>query len=321
MGLNHGFHAVEHPSFDLMISRRPVRVTVGSHSICRHPAPVRKMPLIAAPYRAHTGPVATRMIKTLNQLMPTLRYEPTGKWIRASHGGRPVLDTRSAVVVWEPMRATPIYAVPESDVLARLEVSALPARQPAESRPLFPDDPFIIHTAEGTVLDVEAGGELLPGAAFRFRDPDLTGYIEFDFLALDWLEEDEPLAAHARDPFHRVDIRSSSRHVRVEANGVLLAESTRPLVLFETMLPARFYLPVQDVHWEHLEATDSSSDCPYKGTANYWKLHGAGANIAWSYARPVSGAEALGGLVCFYNEHVDLIVDGRQQTRPQTPFN
>lgn len=252
------------------------------------------------------------MIKTLNQLLPQLRYEPTGKWIRASHGSVPVLDTRSAVVVWEPMRATPIYAVPESDVLARLAVSALPAQPPSGSRPLFPGDPFIVHTAEGTVL---------PGAAFRFRDPDLAGYIEFDFLALDWLEEDEPLAAHARDPFHRVDIRSSSRQVRVEANGAVLAESAHPLVLFETMLPARFYLPVRDVHWETLEATDSSSVCPYKGTANYWKLHGAGADIAWSYAHPVPGAESLGGLVCFYNERVDLFIDGQQQTRPRTPFN
>lgn len=264
--------------------------------------------------------MATRVLKTLNQILPELRYEPTAKWIRAFSKGSPVLDTKEAVLLWEPMRATPIYAVPSSDVLAELLKSSAQPQPVVGARMLFPDDAFLMHTANGTIWDVRVADQVLEGAAFSFTDPELADYVEFDFQAFDWFEEEELLFAHARDAFHRIDVRSSTRHVRVELNGVLLAETPTPEVLFETMLPPRYYLPHDSVVWDQLQPTASSSMCPYKGKANCWKARDTETEVAWSYAEPVRGMERLAGLVCFYNERVDLLIDGVVAPRPQTPF-
>lgn len=257
----------------------------------------------------------------MNQILPELRYEPTTKWIRAFSRGIAVLETREAILIWEPMRVTPIYAVPAADVLVPLVQSSAQPQQIGVPRMLFPDDAFLMHSTTGTVLDVLVAGQVLQGAAFRFADPELADFIEFDFQAIDWFEEEERLFAHARDAFHRIDVRSSSRDVRVELNGVLLAESRTPEILFETMLPARYYLPHDSVLWEHLQPTASSSMCPYKGKASYWKDRGTETEVAWSYAEPVRGMERIAGLVCFYNERVDLLIDGVLAPRPQTPFD
>ena len=232
-----------------------------------------------------------------------------------------MLDTREAILIWEPMRATPIYAVPASDVLVELVRSSAQAQHLETPRMLFPDDAFLIHTTTGTSLDVLVAEQILEGAAFSFTDPELADYVEFDFQAFDWFEEEEILFAHARDAFHRIDVRSSSRQVRVELNGVLLAETSTPEILFETMLPPRYYLPHDSVSWDQLQPTTSSSMCPYKGKAHYWKALDSKTDVAWSYAEPVRGMERLAGLVCFYNERVDLLIDGIATQRPRTPFD
>lgn len=279
-------------------------------------------PLDPRARRAHTGAVATRISHLINAALPELRYEPTTKRVRASLGGAPVLDSVSAVLLWEPRRVVPIYAVPESDVLAQLSVSAgAVAEVPAEAKVLTPEDAFALHTTEGTVLDVEVAGRTLPAAAFRLSDPGLPGIVAFDFRSFDWLEEDEPIDAHPRDPFKRVDVLASSRHVRVELEGMLLAESRHPRMLFETHVPTRYYVQPSEVAWDALVATNSSSKCPYKGTANYWAPASGGRDVAWSYANPLPEAAAIAGLVCFYNERTDYIVDGHRLPRPHTPFD
>lgn len=264
--------------------------------------------------------MATRVQETLNQILPHLRYEPTSKWIRAQSGGLAVVNTRRALLLWEPMRATPVYAVPVNDVTAQLIKSSLSSHVFDGSRLLFPHDAFLLHSTDGEVLDILVADQLFEGAAFSFADPDLNGYIELDFEAFEWFEEDELLFAHARDPFHRIDVRSSSREVRVEFNGVILAETSTPEVLFETRLPERYYVPRYAVNWDELEPTASVSYCPYKGRANYWKAHGTEIEVAWSYDEPVRGLERLAGLVCFYNERVDLFVDTLAMVRPASPF-
>jgi uncharacterized protein (DUF427 family) len=137
-----------------------------------------------------------------------------------------------------------------------------------------------------------------------------------------WFAEDEPLVAHARDPQKRVDVAPSSRHVRVELDGQLLAESTRPLLLFETILPVRYYLPPEDVQVE-LVPTKTVSVCPYKGVARWWSAR-IGERVAddlvWSYPSPIAENPRIAGLLCFLNERVDLVVDGERWERPVTPW-
>jgi uncharacterized protein (DUF427 family) len=142
----------------------------------------------------------------------------------------------------------------------------------------------------------------------RFDDPDLAGLVFVPFDAADkWLEEEEVMLGHARDPFARIDVRQSSRHVRVEKGGKLLAESDRPVLLFETGLTTRYYLPREDVVAE-IEDSDRHTICPYKGVASYYTV-GGNTDVAWYYPEPLPGVEAIKGLVAFWNERVDLFDD------------
>jgi uncharacterized protein (DUF427 family) len=263
-----------------------------------------------------------------------LRYEPIGKRIRAVLGGGTAVDSTRAVLVWEPRRIVPSYAVPADDIRGELvPAAAAPGdtqqagvQMPALSdRPvLTPADPFAAHTAEGQVVDVRACGQDRPGAGFRLVDPDLAGYIVLDFGAFDaWLEEDEANVAHPRDPFHRIDVLASSRHVRLELDGQVLAESSRPMLLFETMLPVRYYLPREDIRAD-LSPSDTRTYCAYKGQASYWSATVGGRavpDIAWTYQQPLHDAAQVRGLTAFFDERVDVIVNGERHERPITPWS
>src|SRR5205807_7224055 len=137
-------------------------------------------------------------------------------------------------------------------------------------------------------------------------------------------EEALEVHVHARDPSKRVDVVPSERHVRVELDGEVLAESRRPHALFETKLPTRWYLPLEDVRQELLVPSDTMTRCPYKGTASYWSarigdtLH---PDVAWTYPQPILECPRIAGLVAFFNERVDLVVDGLHEERPRTPWS
>ena len=185
---------------------------------------------------------------------------------------------------------------------------------------------FRTHTTEGAELTVRAPGGAREAAAFRLADPDLDGYVVLDFDAFDqWLEEDEPIISHPRDPFHRIDVRRSSRSVVVERDGTVLAESSRPRLLFETNLPTRSYLPPEDVRLERLVPSATRTACAYKGeTSSYWAVEREGRrplDVAWSYERPLPDAVEIAGLVAFFDERVDVVVDGVRQDRPTTPWS
>jgi uncharacterized protein (DUF427 family) len=250
------------------------------------------------------------------RLLGVLRHQPTAKWVRAGLGGRIVVDSRAALLLWEPRRIVPTYAVPESDVRASLvPVDAAPG---SDVPVLHPGIPFAAHSTPGQAYDIQVGDDIRERAAFRPDDPDLAGHLVFDFGAFDWTEEDEPVFGHPRDPFSRVDARRSSRHVRIERNGVLLAESHTPTLVFETKLYPRFYLPRADVVAEVLPS-DMVTACPYKGVAGYLSFP-AGENLAWTYPDPLPEAAALVGLVAFFDEVVDVTVDGVPQSRPHSPL-
>jgi uncharacterized protein (DUF427 family) len=261
----------------------------------------------------------------------SLRYEPTQKRIRAELGGAPVIDSTRALLLWEPRRVVPTYAVPREDISAELGpgtsvaptddqgLAAMGAPQLGDRAVLDPSIPFAVHTAPGEAVTVRAGGA--EAAAFQLADPDLEGYLALDFDAFDaWYEEDEPNVAHPRDPFHRIDIVHSSRHVRVELDGRTLAESTRPILLFEEPLPVRFYLPREDVRTDLLAPSDTRTSCAYKGRASYLSLPDA-QDVAWTYPEPLREAAEVQGRIAFFNERVDVVVDGEPLERPITPWS
>ena len=264
-----------------------------------------------------------------------LRHEPTAKRIQALLGGETVVDSTRAVLVWEPRRIVPSYAVPVEDVRGEL----VPAGQAAGAvggdvgvsladvtalRVLDPSVPFTVHSAEGEMVDLHAAGQRRPGAGFRPADPDLAGLVILDFGAFDaWYEEDELNVGHPRDPFHRIDVLPSSRQVRLELDGQVLAVSSRPVLLFETMLPARYYLPRADVTAE-LVPSPTRTWCAYKGQASYFSASVGGRlvpDLAWSYPDPQHDAARVRDLIAFFDERIDVILDGQRRARPVTPWS
>jgi uncharacterized protein (DUF427 family) len=123
---------------------------------------------------------------------------------------------------------------------------------------------------------------------------------------------------------HQIELDEEPRLVEVVVDGVVVASSTHALVLRETGLPARHYLPRDDVHMHLLDATPTETVCPFKGSASYWTVRagdGEHRDLAWSYERPIDGMEAIAGRICFYGEHADHVVDGEQLERPVSPWS
>ena len=276
--------------------------------------------------------MAIRLRDALMHELGSLRYEPTSKRIRATLGDQPVIDTTRAVLVWEPQRVVPSYAVPVDDVAG--EVAAVPggsAEPPTDLAEigaprlgdrvvLDPSVPFSVHTTAGEDLTISTP-DGHQAAGFRTSDPALAGYVVVDFDAFGaWYEEDERNVSHPRDPFHRIDILHSSRPVRVELDGEVLAESSRPYLLFETSLPVRYYLPAEDVRTELLRPSETRTYCAYKGEASYLSSTGQD-DVAWTYTDPLREATEITGRIAFFNERVDLVVDGELLDRPVTPWS
>lgn len=214
---------------------------------------------------------------------PGWRFEPSHRWVRGLRDDRTLVDSRRAVLVWAPGERVPVYAFPQDDV--------------------HRDALWLARRVEALEGHVTFG---------RFVGSGLDR----------WFEEDEEVFVHPRDPYVRVDALPSSRHVRIESAGVLLAETRTPVLLFETGLPPRFYLPPDDVDRERLAATTRRTSCAYKGRASYWSVLGAPElppDVVWSYPNPPAAQALLRDRLAFYDEHVDVLVDGVLQERPAAP--
>jgi uncharacterized protein (DUF427 family) len=243
-----------------------------------------------------------------------IRIEPGTKRVRVYLGGQVVADTVRPMLVWE-VPYYPTYYVPVVDVRTEL-MEADGGMQHSPSR------------GDGRTFTVSAGGRRAQRAALQYADSpieELRNLIRFDWDSMDaWFEEDEQVFTHPRDPYTRVDILASSRHVRVEVGGTTIAESTSPRMLFETGLPVRYYVPKTHVRMDLLTPTESVSHCPYKGQAEYWSVRardGVHDDLAWSYRAPFAESQKIAGLIAFYNENVDIYVDGVLQDRPVTKFS
>lgn len=269
--------------------------------------------------------MALRMKRHLMGSVAQLRIEPVRHRIRAFLGDRKVVDTTAAVLVWEPRRLVPAFAVPDHDVAAELVPAPALAVDLEALPPYLGPTGFATHTTPGQALGLGVDGTLLEQAAFRPDDPDLHGVVELDFTAFTrWLEEEQELVGHPHDPFKRIDTLRSSRHVEVLLDGVVLAGTRRPVLLLETHLPPRWYLPRDDVRMDLLVPSAHRSTCAYKGHASYFSTADgdpAGRDIAWTYPEPRHDAVPVRDLVCFWAERTDLVLDGAPQRRPVTPWS
>ncbi len=262
-----------------------------------------------------TGPLGRQPAGRFNFEPPepgrALYLEPTPKRIRVEVGGEVIADSRRAMLLHESGQQ-PIYYFPPEDVRAEfLEPSDRHTHCPKKGDASY-------HTIRAGGETVEAGAwyypEVLPGAP-----PALRGLIAFYFNRMGrWLEEGEEIGVHPRDPYHRIDVVATDRVVRVSLGGELLAESSRALALFESNLPPRWYIPREDVQAE-LEPSDTVTRCPYKGTASYHAV--GGEDLVWFYEDPLPEVGRIKGLVCFFNEKVDLELDGEPQERPESPWS
>ncbi|WP_262852666.1 DUF427 domain-containing protein [Mumia quercus] len=276
--------------------------------------------------------MTTWMRDTLGAAREDLRAHPVPQRVRALVGTTTVVDSTAALLVWEPRRIVPSYAVPVAHVAAET-VDAAAGRgeehavqiDEGGSPVLDPSTGFGAHTTDGTALDLRTPEAVLDGAAFAPDDPALRGYVVLDWAAFDhWLEEDEEMVGHPHDPFSRIDCLASDRHVEVAVDGQVLADSRRPVMLLETWLPPRYYLPWDDVRDDLLDASDTTSVCAYKGTARSWSYASpgeVGQDVAWSYPSPRHDATPVAGMVAFFDERVDRRVDGVAQERPVTPWS
>ena len=238
--------------------------------------------------------------------------EPVPRRIRAVHGGRVVVDTVEARYVWE-WANYPQYYVPRRDV----------------AEELLSTDGATEVTSRGTVqwlwwASAGVGGPPDGRLVVRSDHGRLLDTIRFEWDAMDhWFEEDEEVFVHPRNPYTRVDALRSTRSVRIELDGEELAGSASPVMVFETGLPTRYYLNRTEVRFEHLVPTATVTRCPYKGTTTaYWSAVVNGVvhdDLAWCYDFPTRQLLPIAGLVAFYNERVDLFVEGRRLERPRTP--
>lgn len=233
--------------------------------------------------------------------------------IRLCFGGRTIVDTTRGRLLHES-NLLPVLYVPLEDV----DDEAMSPTDTTTHCPFKGDASYWTLAVDGRVAEDAVWG--YHGQADRSDeldasfDPDLAraldGHVAFHLDRLDEvLEEDEPVIGHLRDPYHRVDARRSSRHVVVRVGDRVVAETHAPRVVYETGLPPRFYVPEDDVAAD-LDASDTTTVCPYKGVASYRSLPGGPEDVAFSYPDPLREGQGLQGHWCFLGDEVTTEVDG-----------
>ncbi|KAI0687658.1 DUF427-domain-containing protein [Cytidiella melzeri] len=239
---------------------------------------------------------------TTSQLFPLPHIEPSPKRVRVLFGGKYIVDTTSARLVWTKPYY-PYFFFKSEDVPKEF----LRAAEGPQSD-------------EHQLYDLVVGNRKANAAVSKYLKGDLAGLLNIEFGAVDaWFEEDEQIYVHPKDPYKRVDVLQSSRHVRVEFNGQEIANTKRPHLLFETSLRVRTYIPKIDCRMDLLVPTELTTQCPYKGVANYYSIHlpdgQVSANTVWWYRTPLPECIEIKGLLAFYDEKLDIYVDDVLQPR------
>jgi uncharacterized protein (DUF427 family) len=267
-----------------------------------------------------TGPFGDQGDKTFNFEVRAPRdhvlfFEDSPRRVRVMFGGETVADSRRVKLMHEA-GLLPVYYFPKEDV----------------SMDLLEESDHTTHCpfkGDASYWSVRAGDSVVENAVWAYPEPlenaPLAGYLAFYWRKMDhWYEEDEEVFVHPRDPYHRVDVLESSRHVKVSVNREVVAETERPKILFETGLPPRYYISPEDVREEALVPSDKRTQCPYKGVASYYSVEADGRraeDLVWYYPEPIPEAAKIKGHLAFFNEKVDLEVDGEEQKRPITQWS
>lgn len=243
-------------------------------------------------------------------------FEPSPKWVRVMFNGQFVADSKRAFLLLPG--GPPYYYFPKADV--RMDLLKPAAHR--EKTPLL---------GEASFWTVKVGERLAPNAAWSYPQPlsesiDLSDFVTFDWDKMDaWFEEDEEVYVHPHDPHKRIDILESTRHVRVVVLGETVAETNKPILLFETGLPTRYYFPKLDVRQDLLIGSEKITGCAYKGKARYYSLKvgdKTAKDIAWYYPYPENEAIKIRGRIAFFNEQVDaLFVDEEEEEKPISPWS
>jgi uncharacterized protein (DUF427 family) len=267
-----------------------------------------------------TGPFGHTPAGVFNRETPDLKgliyFEDFPRRVRAEFAGQTVVDSRHAKLLHEH-GLLPVLYVPEDEVRTDL----------LEATDKHTKCPW---KGEASYWSLRVGDQVAESAVWGYPEPieggpPVKGYLAFYWDRMDrWLEEDEELIGHVRDPYHRVDVLDSSRHVKVSIDGVVVAETHRPKALYETGLPVRWYFPPEDVRMDLLTPSDTRTTCAYKGEAGYHSADvngGIAEDVVWGYADPRREAERIRDHLAFYSERVDIEVDGEAQPRPVSPFS
>lgn len=240
-----------------------------------------------------------------------IKWEISPRWVKGEIAGETIVNSKQAMLVWEHEKY-PFYYFPKEDI----------------------QTDFLEPTGRGhngrQTWHIKVGSHEVNNAAYGYLNlkgeaAELNGLICFRWDKVDhWFEEAEEVFVHARDPYKRIDTLQSTRHIKVVIDGLVVAEDRQPYLLFETGLPTRYYLHPDDVKKEHLTATSTRTQCPYKGEAVYWTVRVNGReykDLVWSYPDPIPEIPKIKGLLCFFNEKVDIYVDGELEQRPITPWS
>jgi uncharacterized protein (DUF427 family) len=266
---------------------------------------------------AGTGPFSAQPAGRLNFELETptgavLFFDPVPQRIRGFFADACVFDTTHAKLLHET-KHLPVYYIPDDDLDSDLLV-------PSESTSHCP------HKGDARYWSIRVGDRIAEDAAWAYPEPIapaafLVGHTAFYWPKLDaWFAEDEQLFGHPRDPFTRIDVYRSARRIRVLLDGEVLADSVQAKALFETGQPTRWYIPTADVRLDLLEQSATVTRCAYKGLATHWQALGH-TDVAWSYPEPQHDAEPIRDMIAFYDERVDVEIDGEAQDRPFTQWS
>jgi uncharacterized protein (DUF427 family) len=245
-----------------------------------------------------------------------LFFDPVPQRIRALFAGETIVDSKRAKLLHETGHL-PVYYFPLEDVRTDL-------LERTDKHTHCP------HKGEASYWSLAVGARSAPDAVWGYEEPIepasfLRGHVAVYWHVPDeWFAEDEQLFGHPRDPYSRIDVYRTSRRVRVTVGSEVVAESVRTRALFETGLPTRYYFPPEDVRLDLLDPSPKRTRCAYKGSASYWHVRAGGElhdDLAWTYPDPQHDAAPVRDLIAFFNERVDLDVDGEAQDRPRTQWS
>jgi uncharacterized protein (DUF427 family) len=232
-----------------------------------------------------------------------LYAEPLRRRLRAELGGSTVVQSDDAVLLFEP---------------GRYPVAYFPLAGFAEGA-LRQTDHRSQHRDLGDTAWFEVIGATRQAARGAWQHVALPAQAAIlgDKVALAWramdgfYEEDDRILGHAADPYHRIDIRRTSRRLAVRASDRVVADTSNPLVLYESGFAPRWYMPRADVVAEALTQVELQTFCPYKGIASYYDIDGI-RHAAWSYRTPFDEMAAIGDLVSFEPDKVEVILDDKR---------